>query len=43
MMGMAPDGYAKTYTTRGGHLIGTVYRKALYREYTDKDDEVAEL
>src|ERR1700676_4443668 len=35
MMGMATEGYAKAYTTRGAHLIGKVYRKALYREYTD--------
>jgi manganese oxidase len=35
MMGMAPHGYAKFYMTRGPHLIGSVYRKAIYREYTD--------
>jgi FtsP/CotA-like multicopper oxidase with cupredoxin domain len=35
MMGMAPMGYAKFYATRGPHLIGHVYRKAIYREYTD--------
>jgi len=35
MMGMAADGYAKAYTQRGAHLIGSVYRKAVYREYTD--------
>jgi FtsP/CotA-like multicopper oxidase with cupredoxin domain len=35
MMGMAPEGYAKFYATRGPHLVGPVYRKALYREYTD--------
>jgi manganese oxidase len=35
MMGMAPEGYAKFYSTRGPHLIGKVYRKAIYREYTD--------
>ncbi len=35
MMGMPPTGYAKAYTTRGPHLIGKVYRKAIYREYTD--------
>ena len=35
MMGMAPEGYAKAYTTRGPHFIGRVYRKAIYREYTD--------
>ena len=35
MMGMKFDGYAKVFTERGPHRIGTVYRKALYREYTD--------
>jgi FtsP/CotA-like multicopper oxidase with cupredoxin domain len=35
MMGMPPTGYAKFFMTRGPHLIGTVYRKAVYREYTD--------
>src|SRR5579863_6232944 len=35
MMGMAPMGYAKFFMTRGPHLIGPVYRKAIYREYTD--------
>lgn len=35
MMGMAPMGYAKFFATRGPHLIGKVYRKAVYREYTD--------
>lgn len=35
MMGMAPMGYAKFFATRGPHLIGHVYRKAVYREYTD--------
>ena len=35
MMGMPPTGYAKFYMTRGPHLIGPVYRKAVYREYTD--------
>jgi len=35
MMGMAPDGYAKIATQRGPQTIGTVYRKAVYREYTD--------
>ena len=35
MMGMPPEGYAKIYTTRGPHQIGKVYRKAIYREYTD--------
>jgi len=35
MMGMAPDGYAKAFLVAGPHTIGRVYRKALYREYTD--------
>jgi len=35
MMGMAPSGYAKAFATRGPHLIGKVYHKAMYREYTD--------
>lgn len=35
MMGMKPMGYAKAYTTRGAKTIGKVYRKAMYREYTD--------
>jgi manganese oxidase len=35
MMGMPPEGYAKIYTTRGPHQVGKVYRKAIYREYTD--------
>ena len=35
MMGMEPTRYAKFYLTRGPHLIGPVYRKAMYREYTD--------
>jgi FtsP/CotA-like multicopper oxidase with cupredoxin domain len=34
-MGMDFMGYAKVVTERGPHRIGTVYRKALYREYTD--------
>jgi hephaestin len=36
MMGMPFEGFAKLYTERGPHRIGTVYRKALYREYTDE-------
>lgn len=36
MMGMDFMGYAKVVTERGPHRIGTVYRKALYREYTDE-------
>jgi FtsP/CotA-like multicopper oxidase with cupredoxin domain len=35
MMGMAPEGYAKAFLVAGPHTIGRVYRKALYREYTD--------
>ncbi len=36
MMGTKFDGYAKTFAERGPHRIGTVYRKAVYREYTDE-------
>ena len=36
MMGMKFDGYAKTFVERGAHRIGTIYRKAVYREYTDE-------
>jgi len=36
MMGMDFMGYAKVFTERGPHRIGTTYRKALYREYTDE-------
>jgi manganese oxidase len=35
MMGMKFDGYAATFMRRGPHSIGKVYRKAIYREYTD--------
>ncbi len=35
MMGMAPHGYAKMYATHTAKTIGPIYRKALYREYTD--------
>lgn len=35
MMDMAPMGYAKFFLTTGPNLIGPVYRKAVYREYTD--------
>lgn len=35
MPGMPLMGYAKFYATQGPHLIGRVYRKAAYREYTD--------
>jgi manganese oxidase len=30
------DGYAKLYVEKGDHRIGKVYRKAIYREYTDE-------
>jgi hephaestin len=36
MMGMKFEGYAKVFTEQGPHRIGTTYRKALYREYTDE-------
>ena len=36
MMGMKFEGYSKVFIERGPHRIGTVYRKALYREYTDE-------
>ena len=35
MMGMEPMGYAKLYATRAKNQLGSVYRKAIYREYTD--------
>ena len=35
MMGMKFDGHAKVFTERGPRRIGTVYRKAIYREHTD--------
>jgi hypothetical protein len=35
MMGMKFEGYETVFTERGPHRIGTTYRKALYREYTD--------
>jgi manganese oxidase len=35
MMGMKFEGNATIFTERGPHRIGTVYRKAVYREYTD--------
>jgi FtsP/CotA-like multicopper oxidase with cupredoxin domain len=35
MMGKEFMGYAKVMTEHGPHRIGTVYRKAVYREYTD--------
>ena len=33
-MGMDED-YARFFATRGPHLIGPIYRKAIYRQYTD--------
>jgi len=36
MTGKPFEGYAKVFTERGPHRIGTVYRKAVYREYTDE-------
>lgn len=36
MMGMPFMGYTKLYTEPGPHRIGSTYRKALYREYTDE-------
>jgi len=36
MMGMKFEGYAKVFTEQGPHRIGTVYHKAVYREYTDE-------
>lgn len=35
MMDMPAMGYAKFFLTRGPHLIGPVYHKAVYHEYTD--------
>ena len=35
MMGMPPAGYAKLYTTQANHYLGSTFRKAIYREYTD--------
>ena len=34
-MGMDFDAIAKGYTEPGPHRIGRVYKKAIYREYTD--------
>src|ERR1700693_2624209 len=34
-MGMPFMGVAKAYMEHGPNRIGTVYRKAIYREYTD--------
>ena len=36
MMGMKFDRNSALFTERGPHRIGTVYRKAIYREYTDQ-------
>src|SRR5208337_4667924 len=36
MMGMEFTGYSTVFTERGKHRIGSTYRKALYREYTDE-------
>lgn len=36
MMGKEFTGYSTVFTTRGPHRIGSTYRKALYREYTDE-------
>jgi FtsP/CotA-like multicopper oxidase with cupredoxin domain len=36
MMGMPFTDYDKLYTERGLHRIGSTYRKAIYREYTDE-------
>ena len=41
MMGMKFEGYSKVFVEKGPHRIGTVYRKAIYREYTD--DTFAQL
>ncbi|HLV87940.1 MAG TPA: multicopper oxidase domain-containing protein [Candidatus Sulfotelmatobacter sp.] len=41
MMGMKFEGYSNTFIERGPHRIGTVYRKAIYREY--KDETFAQL
>jgi manganese oxidase len=35
MMGMSPKGYAMMFAERNAHGLGRVYRKAIYREYTD--------
>lgn len=35
MTGMPFEGYANVFVERGPHRIGKVYRKAIYREYTD--------
>src|SRR5579862_3384143 len=35
MMGMKFEGWGEMFTKSGPHAIGKVYRKAVYREYTD--------
>jgi len=35
MMGMAPAGYAKVFGKPSLHGLGSIYHKAMYREYTD--------
>lgn len=35
MMGMKFSGYPNVFVEQGPHRIGLVYRKAIYREYTD--------
>jgi hypothetical protein len=35
MMGMKFEGWGEMFTKSGPHAIGSVYRKAIYREYTD--------
>jgi len=36
MMGMKFEGYPEVFVEQGPHRIGKVYRKAIYREYTDE-------
>jgi FtsP/CotA-like multicopper oxidase with cupredoxin domain len=36
VMGMKFEGYPVTFVEQGPHRIGKVYRKAVYREYTDE-------
>ena len=36
LVGVKFDGTSKVFTEQGPHRIGTVYRKAVYREYTDE-------
>jgi len=36
IMGMKFEGYPVTFVEQGPHRIGKVYRKAVYREYTDE-------